>query len=160
MAPMRRRAGRGLRCMTGAGMRADGEASAWGAPSRRGTHPYSTGGGGVTLERRVAARYLAMLLTRESAEELGKGRVIVSVAFQQAPRHPVDDLVIRAAYPDETEPSLKWCVGVRRVPQVREGHEKTRKLIAEYVRTLLRFPVSADGCEHWLALVVSGSRGA
>ena len=49
-----------------------------------GVSPYSTGGGGVTLERRVAALYLTLLLTGDNAPELGADRHVVSVAFQQA----------------------------------------------------------------------------
>ena len=68
--------------------------------------PYATGGGGVTFERKVAVQYLAHLLVGDGAAELGDGRFVVSVAFQQAPKHSVDDLVIRAARADELEPSL------------------------------------------------------
>src|SRR6185437_8589536 len=45
--------------------------------------PYPTGGGGVTFERKVAVRYLTRLLVGDGAAELGDGRIVVSVAFQQ-----------------------------------------------------------------------------
>ena len=61
--------------------------------------PYATGGGGVTFERKVAVQYLARLLAGDGTSELGDGRRVVSVAFQQAPEHPVDDLVVSAARP-------------------------------------------------------------
>ena len=57
------------------------------APSRQGMNPYATGGGGVTFERKVAVQYLTHLLVGDSANELGDGRRVVSVAFQQAPVH-------------------------------------------------------------------------
>ena len=62
-----------------------------------GMSPYATGGGGVTFERKVAVLYLAHLLIGDSAVEFGEGRCAVSVAFQQAPSYPVDDLVVTAA---------------------------------------------------------------
>ena len=123
-------------------------------PSGPASSPYSTGGGGVTLERRVAARYLAMLLTGDTVAELGEDRAIVSVAFQQAPRVPVDDLVILAARAEETSPSLELAVGIRRAPKIVPSDEDTRKLIVEYARAMLAAP--DDGREHRLALVVAG----
>ena len=51
---------------------------------RRTSSPYSTGGGGVTLERRIGALYLAGLLTGETAPELGDSRAVVGVRFQQS----------------------------------------------------------------------------
>ena len=62
-----------------------------------GMSPYATGGGGVSFERKVAVRYLAHLLVSDGAVELGDGRSVVSVSFQQAPDYPVDDLIIAAA---------------------------------------------------------------
>lgn len=46
-----------------------GERSAPRAP--QGASPYSTGGGGVTFERRVAVMYLARLLTGATASDIG-----------------------------------------------------------------------------------------
>ena len=76
-----------------------------------GMSPYATGGGGVTFERKVAVQYLAHLLVGDGASELGDGRCVVSVAFQQAPGHPVDDIVVSAANPDELQPSLVLALG-------------------------------------------------
>ena len=76
------------------------------AASPQGMSPYATGGGGVTFERKVAVKYLAHLLVGDGAPELGDNRFVVSVEFQQAPAHPVDDLVVRAACRDESLPSL------------------------------------------------------
>ena len=83
------------------------------AESGAGMSPYATGGGGITFERKVAVKYLAHLLVGDTAVEFGEGRHAVSVAFQQAPENPADDLVIRAARPDESEPSLELEVEVR-----------------------------------------------
>ena len=116
--------------------------------------PYATGGGGVTFERKVAVQYLAHLLTGNGAAELGDGRRVVSVAFQQAPESPVDDLVIAAAFADESEPSLLLSLGVRRSPNLVQSDQPTRKLIWDYVSAVISAP--ADGPEHRLGLVVAG----
>ena len=121
-----------------------------------GMSPYATGGGGVTFERKVAVQYLAHLLVGDGAVEFGEGRRAVSVAFQQAPDYPVDDLVIQAARLEEVEPSLEIALGVRRLPTLVSSNESTRKLIREFVRAVINAPV--HGPEARLGLVVAGSQ--
>ena len=87
------------------------------APLLPGVNPYSTGGGGVTFERKVAVEYLVHMLVGDTVVELGNGRIVVCVGFQQAPCHPVDDLLVYAAHPDETDPSLILALAVRRSPK-------------------------------------------
>ena len=99
------------------------------APSGQGMSPYATGGGGVTFERKVAVQYLAHLLVGDSANELGDGRRVVSVAFQQAPVHSPDDLVVNAARPDELQASLVIAIAVRRSPNLVVSDESSRDLI-------------------------------
>jgi hypothetical protein len=125
-----------------------------GLPRRAAASSYSTGGGGVTFERRVGATYLALLLTGERAAELGDARMVTSVAFQQAPAVPVDDVVIHAARRDETAPSLELAVGIRRAPNLVRSDNDTRGLIAQYVRADLK--TRSNGREQRLALVVAG----
>lgn len=127
-----------------------------GAMTSSGVSPYATGGGGVTFERRVAVQYLAHLLVGDGAVELGDGRRVVSVAFQQAPAHAVDDLVVHAARADEHEPSLVLALAVRRAPRIVSSNEDTRKLIRQFVRAVVDAP--EDGPEHRLGLVVAGSQ--
>lgn len=122
--------------------------------SPRAMSPYATGGGGVTFERRVAAQYLAHLLLGDNAPEFGDGRQAVGVAFQQAPSHAVDDLVISAASPDELEPSLVLALAIRRSPQLVQSNASTRSLIQQFVRAVIDEP--ADGPEHRFGLVVAG----
>ena len=124
--------------------------------SAAGMSPYATGGGGVTFERKVAVQYLAHLLLGDGADEFGEGRRAVSVAFQQAPDYPVDDLVIQAARPEEVEPSLELALGVRRSPNLVLSDEPTQKLIREFVRAVINTP--ANGPESRLGLVVAGSQ--
>ena len=64
--------------------------------STRVASSYSTGGGGVTFERRVAVRYLAAMLTGAARSE-AEGWRVTRVAFQQGPAGPVDDLHVRLA---------------------------------------------------------------
>ena len=130
------------------------EASRGGAVPNEGTSPYATGGGGVTFERKVAVQYLAHLLTGDGASELGDGRSVTSVAFQQAPAHSVDDLVLNAAHLGETQPSLVLALGIRRKPKIVKSDKSTRKLIDQFVRSVLETP--SAGQEHRLGLVVSG----
>ena len=132
----------------------DGRISAVASPE--GMSPYATGGGGVTFERKVAVQYLAHLLVGDGAIELGDGHRVLSVAFQQAPQHPVDDLVVSAAHTDELRPSLVLSLGVRRSPKFVMSDESTRKLIREFVRAVINTPT--DGPEHRLGLVVAGSQ--
>ena len=122
--------------------------------SSMGMSPYATGGGGVTFERRVAVQYLAHLLLGDGATEFGEDRRAVSVAFQQAPDYPVDDLVVCAARQDEAEPSLELSIAVRRSPNLVLSDEPTRNLIKDYVRAVINLP--ADGPEVRFGLVVAG----
>lgn|GEM_PF-507409 len=121
-----------------------------------GMSPYATGGGGVTFERKVGVQYLANLLLGDAAPELGDGRFVVSVSFQQAPEHSVDDLVVRAAREGEPEPSLVLAVAVRRAPNLVQSNEDSRKLIRSFMNEIVNAP--AEGPEHRVALVVAGTQ--
>ena len=122
--------------------------------SSSGVSPYATGGGGVTFERKVAVQYLAHLLVGDGAVEFGEGRRTMCVAFQQDPDHPVDDLVVCAARPEELEPSWEIALEVRRSPNLVQSDDKTRRLIRKFVRALIEAPT--DGIEHRWGLVVAG----
>lgn len=121
-----------------------------------GVSPYATGGGGVTFERKVAVWYLARLLVGDTAPELGDGRCVVSVAFQQAPDFTSDDLVVRAATEDETEASLVLAIAVRRKPSITESDTLAQKLITNFVKDLVNIP--PQGPELRFGLVVAGSQ--
>ncbi len=73
----------------------------------------------MILERRVAALYLAKLLTGATSEELERHRVI-RVAFQEA--KAVDDLLVYAARDGEVEASLEL---VRRDSWAQRGGQHT-----------------------------------
>ena len=124
------------------------------AVAKAGSSPVSTGGGGVTFERKVAAVYLVRLLLGHGGVGLGPSRVVVSVAFQQAPEFTVDDLVVGAAMEGEDEPSLVLAVAARRTPNVVGGDEKSQGLFRSFVKQVLN--LSADGPELRLGLAVAG----
>lgn len=124
------------------------------APPGQGMSPYATGGGGVTFERKVAVQYLAHLLVGDSATELGDGRRVVSVAFQQAPIHSPDDLVVSAARHDELQPSLVLAIAVRRSLKLVESDERARELVRQFVRAVIDPPPAE--LETRLGLVVAG----
>ena len=121
-----------------------------------GTSPYATGGGGITFERRVATKFLAHLLVGDGTIEIGEGRHVVSVAFQQAPDYLIDDLVVSAAYTDESEPSLVLTLAVRRRPKIVQSDESTRKLIRAFVSDMIN--MSVNGPEYRWGLVVAGDQ--
>lgn len=112
--------------------------------------PYSTGGGGVTLERRIVATYLARMLAGRSAPEIGGGRVITRVAVQQGPEHAVDDIVVTAEFEDST---VTVAIASRRHPDFVTSDTDTRKL----VRTLLEEIASPSATgEQRLVIAVAG----
>ena len=112
--------------------------------------PYSTGGGGVTLERRIVATYLARMLAGRSAPEIGGGRVIKRVALQQGPKHAVDDIVVTAELEDST---VTVAIASRRHPDFVTSDADTRKL----VRTLLEEIASPGSTgEQRLVIAVAG----
>jgi hypothetical protein len=125
----------------------------------RGSSPYSSGGGGVTFERRVAACYLARLLTGATAAEL-EGRRVSRVTFQQAPARPVDDLVIYAARDGEIGPSLELAVAVRRAPDFVTSDTATVKLVTKFLQALRDAERVSTGVDQLFAICVAGARKA
>ena len=83
-------------------------------------------------------------------------RRVVGVGFQQAPSHPVDDLVVWAQRPEELEPSLVLAVGVRRSLNLVAGDDKAQTLVRQFVDAVISAP--AEGPEQRLVLVVAGTQ--
>lgn len=121
-----------------------------------GSSPASSGGGGVTFERKVVAGYLGRLLVGDGAAGLGSGRVVVRVDLQQAPEFTVDDLVVRAALEGGGEPSLVHALAARRTPIVQQSDAKSQGLFKGFVQQLLI--MKPDGPELRLGLAVSGAQ--
>ena len=126
--------------------------------SRERMHPYATGGGGFTFERKVAVRYLAHLLLGHNAPEYGDSRRVVSVAFQQSPFFPVDDLVVTAEHPEEVQPSLVLQIAVRRSPKLVQSDESSRQLVRQFVSAIAE--LAPHGPDHCFGLVVAGHQPA
>ena len=134
----------------------DGNGDDSGVTAPVGVSPYATGGGGVTFERKAAVMYLARLLVDDAAAGVGDGRRVVSVAFQQSPPYSVDDLVVQAQRPEESEPSLVLAVGVRSSLNLTATDERAQRLVRQFVDAVINAP--ADGSEHRLGLVVAGTQ--
>lgn len=119
-----------------------------------GMSPYATGGGGVVLEHRAVARYMALMLAGRTSPELAD-RQIVRITCQDA--DPVDDVVLHAKRAHEGRPSLRLAVAARRSPDLIPSNAKSRKLIKTFVQEVLahRDPRDVE-LEHRIALAVAG----
>ena len=104
----------------------------------------------------MAVRYLAYLLLGHNLDELGEARRIVSVGFQQSLSSPVDDLVVAAAHPDESQPSSVLALAIRRRPNLVASDEQSQKLIRQFVDAVMGVP--EHGPEHRVGLVVAGQQ--
>lgn len=125
------------------------------ASSARVASSYSTGGGGVSFERRAAVQYLAAMLTGAARTE-AEGWRVTKVAFQQGPAGPIDDLHVRLARDGEEEESLELWVAVRRRPDFIRSDEDTAKLVGTFVAAL---GVPAEpGVERRLVVTVAGQQ--
>lgn len=127
-----------------------------GIVAESGSNPASTGGAGVTFERKVVADYLGRLLVGDGAAGLGSGRVVRWVALQQAPEFTVDDVVVGAALEGEVEPSLVLALAARRAPNVVKSDAKSQGLFNGFVKQLMI--MDPDGPELRLGLAVSGAQ--
>lgn len=128
---------------TAAGARRDGH---------RAASPYATGGGGFTFERRVGVVHLARMLTGATGVTL-RGRTVEKVAFQQAPEHRVDDLVVTASRDDGSDP-LKVAIAARRAPKFVRSDSNTEQLFRDLLADLRE--ARRGDVEHRLAVCVAG----
>lgn len=114
----------------------------------RGSSPYATGGGGVSFAHRVAAVYLACILTetrRAEASELPVRRL----SFQTGPAHPVDDLLIECG-DDAAEVTL--AVACRAAPDFVQSNDETVKLVGSLLAEVEKF----DSDSHHVAVATAG----
>lgn len=63
-------------------------------------------------------------------------------------------MVVQAQRPEESEPSLVLAVGVRRSLNLVATDKRTRRLVCQFVETVIDAP--AEGTEQRLGLVVAG----
>lgn len=110
-----------------------------------GASPYSTGGGGVTLEHSYAACLLAAVLAGDPVPELGDQLKVSCVRLQASDVSPIDDIVIEGHNPDRV--LHRVSIGVRRDPRLVRSEESSVPLIRDFLRIVT---------DHW-AEVCSGT---
>ncbi len=103
--------------------------------------PYSTGGGGVTLEHTYAACLLAKLLAGEPISELGDNLTVSSIRLQAGDTSPVDDVVVDGY--DPAGDLHRASIGVRRDPELTTSDTLSVPLIRDYLRIVT---------DHWAAV--------
>jgi hypothetical protein len=104
------------------------------AAAPTGANTYSTGGGGITFARRVAATYLACILTGSRRTEVDE-LPVRSLAFQTGPTHPVDDLLVVAGDHD-----FELAVACRATPYFVAGNKKTVELVESLLEEVAAHP--------------------
>ncbi|MFD4971540.1 hypothetical protein [Streptomyces sp. NPDC058424] len=125
-----------------------GGATAAAGETERGSSTYATGGGGVSFAHRVAAVYLAGMLTgarRAEASELPVRRV----SFQTGPAHPVDDLLVECG--DEAA-EVTLAMACRATPNFVQSHDETVKLVGSLLAEVEKF----DTDTHQVAVATAG----
>lgn len=103
------------------------------------TNPYATGGGGGTLEARIATSYLADMLLGYARSETGD-LPVAQVAFQTNP-DPVDDLRVVG---ERDGRRVVVHVSVRRRPNFIKSDPKTAKLVEDLLDQIDQFGDRAD----------------
>ena len=133
------------------------ESGVQGIPPGSGASPYSTGGGGVTLERLYGATLLAALLTGDPVPGLGDEQSVVEVAFQARSKSPVDDFVV-SGEPRSTTAGQprRLAIGVRRDPTIAAGDAEFVHLLSSCLRALTSAPVDFETDRARVAIVVAG----
>lgn len=126
-----------------------GEEPASQAATSRGSSPYATGGGGVSFAHRMAAIYLASMLTGGRRPELDE-LPVTGVSFQTGPDHPVDDLLISGST-DEADVTL--AIACRANPNFVQSDDSTVALMGSLLNEVARF----DGETHRVAVATAGS---
>lgn len=106
----------------------------FGGQSQMVTSTYSTGGGGTTLERRFAVRYLTYMLVGKPLPE-HDGYLVTRVQFQKVPE-PVDDVVVTLSPLVAGLPQKELRVASRRRPQFIKSSSDTEKLVASLLEAL------------------------
>lgn len=115
-----------------------------------GSSPYATGGGGVSFAHRVAAAYLASMLTGSRRPEAGE-LPVRRLSFQTAPEHHVDDLFVECS---DGLNKVTLAIACRATPKFVQSHEKT----VELVRSLLGEVAKFDSEFHQVAVAVAGRK--
>ncbi|WP_253834625.1 hypothetical protein [Actinokineospora globicatena] len=134
-----------------AGVARDGEVEAGAEASDEtewGSSTYATGGGGVSFAHRVAAVYLAGMLTGGRRPEVFE-LPVRKVSFQTGPAHPIDDLLIVGG--DGTAEAT-LAVACRATPNFVQSDGATVKLVGSLLAEVDKF----DADSHQVAVAVAG----
>lgn len=124
-------------------------------PSQPAASPFSTGGGGVTLEQRYGAGLLSYLLTGAPASEFGGAAIPVAVRYQAAASAPTDDYLMTGV--DVRGDEWSSYVAVRNNPTLTPKNPPTVKLIRAFLETLdAQFEAVLTG-RSWVVLASSVS---
>ncbi|MER8060066.1 MULTISPECIES: hypothetical protein [unclassified Streptomyces] len=126
---------------------AEGDIAAAGE-TERGSSTYATGGGGVSFAHRVAAVYLAGMLTGARGTEVSE-LPVRRVSFQTGPSHPVDDLLIECG---DAAAEVILAVACRATPNFVQSHGDTVKLVGSLLAEVERF----DADTHQVAVATAG----
>src|SRR5690606_18905164 len=121
-----------------------------------GSSPYSTGGGGVHLEKEFAASALASLLVGSPVEGLGDEFTPTSVGLQQERHAPVDDVVVHGRAPGGGRVLRIAC---RHRPRIGKSDESTVKLFADFLQMVLENSADLEAGTLRLGLAVEGPYG-
>lgn len=114
----------------------------------RGSSTYATGGGGVSFAHRVAAVYLAGMLTGERRAEASE-LPVRRVSFQTGPAHPVDDLLVECG---DAAAEVVLAVACRATPNFIKSHGDTVKLVGSLLAEVEKF----DTETHQVAVATAG----
>lgn len=114
-----------------------------------GSSPYSTGGGGVSFAHRVAAVYLARMLTGQRMADVAE-LPVSRISFQTGPTHPVDDLLVVAT---DGKSEITVAIACRATPNFVKSHEDTVKLVGSMLKEVEKF----DSATHRVAVAVGGT---
>lgn len=114
--------------------------------------PYSTGGGGTSLEHAYGALLLADMLLGHPILGLGDEFTVREVRFQQGATCPVDDLVVFGDCPSTTR---TFYIGVRRAPTIAGGNASFVTLLVDYLRMVIDCEGGLDTDRERLGLAVA-----
>ena len=98
---------------------------------QRGSHPFSSGGGGVVLEHRYGAVLLSHLLTGDVISELGRDTEPIRVKFQAADDSAVDDFLVVGRN------EVQVSISARRSPKLIASDEESVSLIQPFLKVIL-----------------------
>jgi hypothetical protein len=123
-----------------------------------GASPYSTGGGGVTLEHIYAACLLSALLAGDPITELGDSLAVSAIRLQASNVSPIDDIVIEGQ--DSVGDLHGASIGVRRDPTLTKSDASSVPLIRDYLRIVTDHWADVGSGVWSMTLAVSTTRRA